>query len=115
MATGREAIGKRKLTRLAVVGQLDPFVRLGVLLHLHCSKGEKQLAFQSIDKGLNGHPKSELGGNRTEGALREAPDTSPRETHGGRNPAGGGQRELLGEGPRGEGTEAAGDGRHCDG
>ena len=37
-------------------------MRLGVLLHLHCSKEKGQLAFKFIEKGLNGLPEGELGG-----------------------------------------------------
>lgn len=53
-----------------------------------------------------------IGVVHTQWALREAPHASPRESRNRRNPAGGGERELLGEHARSEGAEGAGDGSH---
>lgn len=50
----------------------------------------------------------------TEWALRKGADCSPRETHCGRDPADGAQRELLGEGAGGEGADDTSGSRHCE-
>lgn len=57
---------------------------------------------------------TQLKKERTQRALRKAPDASPRETRSGRHPADPSQRQLLGEGARGEGAEATGDSGHCE-
>lgn len=41
-----------KLTRLAVVGQLDPFVRLSVLFCLHYKTKQDILAFNSTQQAI---------------------------------------------------------------
>lgn len=79
-------------------------MRLSVLLCLHYSKTDGTLAsYLPFRRGI--------GLNRTESALREAPGTSPRETHCGRNA---GNRELLRQHAGSEGTDTTGEGRHID-